>query len=68
MHVTDEMVEAAAKAMAELSLEPEHGETWDGVHPEWKENYRTQAIAALNAAFALIQDDPPVSLTIKLPL
>lgn len=45
------LVEAVARALYEVSSEPEHGDNWETMSTSpWGENFRLHAIAALSAA------------------
>jgi hypothetical protein len=46
----DSMIERVARAMWALSLEPEHGDVWEGVSGKaWGDHYRDHARAAIEA-------------------
>lgn len=43
------MIDKMARAIYEVSSEPEHGADWEGLSPEWRDNLNTHARAALTA-------------------
>lgn len=42
-------LERVARAIYEVSSEPEHGDTWEALSDGWRENFRKHARAALLA-------------------
>ena len=50
------MMERCARALYEVSSEPEHGDTWEALSEGWKENLREHVRAILTALRSDVQN------------